>query len=54
MGGPDCIEKIVMNLLSNAFKFTQYGKAIEVCLRGDEKQISIEVHDQGLGIAPEK
>ncbi len=51
---PDCIEKIVMNLLSNAFKFTQYGKAIEVCLRGDERQISIEVHDQGLGIAPDK
>jgi len=51
---PDCLEKIVMNLLSNAFKFTPSGKSIEVTVKSEEKLLSIEVHDQGTGVTKEK
>ena len=42
-------EKIVFNLLSNAFKFTFEGK-IEVTLRHSGNQIELEVSDTGTGI----
>jgi len=51
---PDCLEKIVMNLLSNAFKFTLPGKSIEVLVFSDEKTVSVSVKDQGSGITKEK
>ncbi|GAB6011396.1 hybrid sensor histidine kinase/response regulator transcription factor [Viscerimonas tarda] len=50
----DCIEKIVMNLLSNAFKYTPDEKTIEMTVKGNEKQLSIEVKDEGCGISKEK
>lgn len=46
----DKLEKIVYNLLSNAFKYTPEGKMISVFVREDEKTISIGVQDQGIGI----
>lgn len=50
----DSVEKVVMNLLSNAFKYTPDGKRIEVLISADEKQFIIEVKDEGKGIAKEK
>jgi PAS domain S-box-containing protein len=43
-------EKIVLNLLSNAFKHTFEGE-IEVTLRWCEKQVELTVRDTGVGIA---
>ncbi|MCY6369107.1 ATP-binding protein [Clostridium ganghwense] len=51
---PDKIERIVLNLLSNALKFTNAGGNILVnmCDKGDK--IVISVKDDGIGIPEEK
>ncbi|HTA88332.1 MAG TPA: ATP-binding protein [Polyangiaceae bacterium] len=45
----DMWEKIVLNLLSNAFKFTFEGGTV-VTLRYREGQVALGVHDTGVGI----
>jgi signal transduction histidine kinase len=46
----DMWEKIVLNLLSNAFKFTFEGGVV-VTLRCDNGQVLLGVHDSGVGIS---
>lgn len=50
----DKFEKIVFNLLSNAFKYTPNGKMITVFIQEDENSVSVGVQDQGIGIAENK
>ena len=50
----DKIEKIMFNLLSNAFKYTLKGKAIRIQFKINDKTLSISVEDEGMGIAAEK
>ncbi|NDV81250.1 hybrid sensor histidine kinase/response regulator transcription factor [Bacteroides sp. 51] len=50
----DKLEKIIFNLLSNAFKYTANGKMIAVFIREDQDTVTIEVRDQGIGIADNK
>ncbi|MCC8155300.1 MAG: response regulator, partial [Tannerellaceae bacterium] len=47
----DKLEKIVFNLVSNAFKYTPADKMIKVIIREDEETVSLGVEDQGIGIA---
>ncbi|VBB48421.1 conserved hypothetical protein [uncultured Paludibacter sp.] len=51
---PDSAEKIIMNLLSNAFKYTPAGKSINIIIREDDKNVSVEIKDEGIGISKEK
>jgi signal transduction histidine kinase/DNA-binding response OmpR family regulator/ligand-binding sensor domain-containing protein len=54
----DKIEKILYNLLSNAFKFTPKGKSIKINIEteniGDEPHAIIKIIDYGIGIPEEE
>lgn len=50
---PDLIEKVLVNLLSNAFKFTPEGGAIDISLAEETDKVCIRVKDTGCGIKPE-
>ena len=51
MFDPDKIEKVVVNLISNAFKFTPAGGKVSLTLaREGEESARIEVADTGVGI----
>lgn len=46
----DKLEKMLFNLLSNAFKYTPDGKAITVTVRKDSGYFSVCVRDEGKGM----
>lgn len=47
------LEKIVFNLLSNAFKYLGEGKRVRLHLSADAEAVQLEVQDDGLGIKAE-
>jgi len=49
---PDALEKIVMNLVGNALKFTDANGRIEVTAKCEDDGIRITVSDTGIGILP--
>jgi signal transduction histidine kinase/ligand-binding sensor domain-containing protein len=50
----DKIEKIINNILSNAFKFTADGGRIETSVSRNENYVDISISDTGIGIPKEK
>lgn len=47
---PDKVERVLLNLLSNAFKFTPQGGRIHCALRGNNDRFVLTVQDSGPGI----
>lgn len=50
---PVQMQKVLFNLLSNAFKYTEDGKSIRVVVKKTSKKVEISVMDTGCGI-PQK
>ena len=48
---PVQMQKVVFNLLSNAFKYTPEGKSIKVSVRRQQRIVEIVVEDTGCGIS---
>ncbi|HEX6913335.1 MAG TPA: ATP-binding protein [Longimicrobium sp.] len=53
-GDPERIRQILLNLLTNALKFTPAGGRIALSVDGEDERLHVRVHDTGRGIAPEK
>jgi signal transduction histidine kinase len=51
---PDKAEQVLLNLLTNAVKFTPPGGSIEINAEAVDGMARISVRDSGVGIAPEK
>jgi PAS domain S-box-containing protein len=54
LADPDKVRQILLNLLTNAVKFTPPGGAIRIVCGGDERSVRVCVHDTGIGIPHEK
>ena len=50
---PSLLKHIIMNLVSNAGKFSPEGSVIEIDTINEEKYISLSVKDAGIGISKE-
>jgi signal transduction histidine kinase len=48
------VEQILLNLLSNALKFTPVGGMVTLACRLLGKELLVEVHDTGMGIATDQ
>jgi len=51
--GEEELEKVLNNLISNAIKYTPTGGNISVVLRLMDKQVTLRVKDNGIGISSE-
>jgi PAS domain S-box-containing protein len=51
---PDKLQQVLLNLLTNAVKFTETGGELHVTCAEREAQVAIAVADTGVGIAAEK
>jgi len=45
------LEKVLVNLIANAFKFSEQGETIEICIEHDSKEVFISITNIGIGIS---
>lgn len=50
----DKLEKVVVNLLSNAFRFTEPGGLVSFSVEEDKKRLRLTIQDNGKGIPKEQ
>lgn len=54
LGEPERVEQILLNLVTNAVKFTEAGGTIRVSASDQADVVQIQVQDSGVGIPPER
>ncbi|MFT5600990.1 MAG: signal transduction histidine kinase/DNA-binding response OmpR family regulator [Flavobacteriales bacterium] len=58
IGDPHRLRQVLLNLMSNSIKFTEYGsitvKAIPVMLNKESVQLRLEISDTGIGMSSEQ
>jgi two-component system sensor histidine kinase/response regulator len=53
-GDPHRLRQVLLNLMSNAIKFTEHGEvAIELSSRGESGEVQFDVRDSGIGLSEE-
>ncbi len=52
-GDPRAFKQIVLNLVSNAIKFTERGGRVTISARVEGSRMALRVTDNGVGIAPD-
>jgi two-component system CheB/CheR fusion protein len=52
-GDPARLEQVVVNLLTNAAKYTAEGGRIRLAVAQEDGRVALRVRDTGMGIAPE-
>src|SRR5262249_56290166 len=52
-GDPRAFKQIVLNLVSNAIKFTERGGTVTAAASVEESRLVLRVTDTGVGIAPD-
>ncbi|MEX0800424.1 MAG: ATP-binding protein [Dehalococcoidia bacterium] len=53
IGDSDRLERVAINLIGNAIKFTERGGAVRVSAAATNGVVTVQVSDTGVGIAPE-
>jgi signal transduction histidine kinase len=53
LGEPADLDKVVLNLVSNAVKYTPEHRKIHICLEAYAEVVAIAVTDEGIGISEE-
>jgi signal transduction histidine kinase len=53
MGDPDRLKQVVLNLISNACRYSPSDRSVTVRGSPDEREYRLDVIDRGAGIAPE-
>jgi len=54
LGDAQALHRVLVNLISNALKFTPSGGTVTVHARRAAEGLRVEVRDTGIGIAPQK
>lgn len=54
LADPDRLRQAILNLLSNAYKFTDPGGTVEVSVRRPNGSVEVAVRDTGHGIPPDR
>ena len=52
-GAPDQLERVLLNLITNALRHTPSDGAVAVLVQADGDEVRVSVEDTGDGIAPE-
>lgn len=53
LGNNELLERLMVNLLTNAIKYSHEGSSVDVTLFSLEEQVCCQVRDRGVGIPPE-